>query len=341
VSLVRADLPTITSTVLMTLVLTIIAGERLSPSFALLNRIFLASIPISLATYLAGTNIYGIVPGLGLDDTLWWRISLFPVVPESAFFSALILCINLLDRRLPMRRTCIVLSIYFLIFSGLRSALIGTALALAYHAAVQRGWLRRPRAKMLWLGGTALLFVASLLMSQLLAFAPSIGNEFLNVYLFRSEGGLESSDDVTRTVYRTWLWSEHFRIAAENPIFGIGTHDFAELADAPGDLGVGTGSESFLTGLYARVGLPTLLFLAFFVTMLWRQVRRGNELPCLIALLLFVAMLAYGSFLVPYNFVFLAMIGLLCGRSAEPGAYRPVAKVARRRHGTAPHWKRA
>lgn len=331
VALLRADSATFTSTLLMTLVLVVIAGERVAPSHDLLNLIFLASIPLSLATYLVGTNIYGIVPGLGLDEALRWRISLFPVVPESAFFSALVLCLNLLDRHRAWRRTCIVLAIYFLVFSGLRSALIGMLLALAYHVATSRGWVQRPPAKMFLLGGVTLMFVASLLLSQLLVFAPALGNEFLNVYLFRSEGGIESDDDVTRTVYRTWLWSEHFRIAADNPLLGIGTHDFAALADVPAEFGGGSGSESFLTGLYARVGLPSLLFVAFFVASLWRQVRMHNELPCLVALLLVVAMLAYGSFLVPYNFAFLVMVGLLGARPRTPEALSARASTRRMR----------
>lgn len=314
VALLRGDLSTMTSTTLMSLALLVITGERVSPPPGLLNMVFLASIPLSLVTYLGGSNIYGVVPGLGLDEALPWRISLFPLVPESAFFSAIVLCLNLQDRRLPMGRTCIVLAAYFLLFSGLRSALIGTVLALGFHFAVSHGLVRRPKRQMLLFFAALLLFTGSMLMSQLLTLVPSIGNESVNVYLFRTESGVETGDELARTVYRTWLWSEHLRLAAENPLLGIGTNSFVDLADAPAELVLGSGSESFLTGLYARVGVASLLLVAFFVALLARQLRARHEVPALVALLLFVAMLAYGSFLVPYNFVFLVMVGLLSSR---------------------------
>lgn len=337
VALVRADMPTVSSTVILVVVLIIVSSEQLAPPPALLNLIFLASIPLSLATYLAGTNIYGIVPGMSLDEALWWRISLFPVVPESAFFSAIILLVNLTNRQLAMRRTCIVLAIYFLFFSGLRSALIGTLLALAYDLAVRRSWIRQPLAKMVCLAGATLVFVGSLLMSELVVLVPGLSSEFLNVYLFRSEAGLDSADDLARSIYRGWLWTEHFRIAATNPWFGVGTNDFAMLADDTLAVGVGSGSESFLTGLYARVGLTALLFVAFLVVTIWRQVKAGRHLPSLVALLLLVAMLAYGSFLVPYNFVFLVLMGLLCGSTSQQGA----AVGLRPRHRATARWDAA
>ena len=317
VALARGDFPTVSSTLIMTLLLIVISSERLTPPLALLNWLFLASIPASLITYLAGNNIYGILPGMSLDEALWWRISLFPAVPESAFFSAVVVLANLSCRGLPMRRTCILLASYFLLFAGLRSALIGTLMALAYMVAVRRGWLREPGAIMLWLLGAAVTFVASLLLIDLLTVVPEFNSEFLNTYLFRSKEGLGSVDDLTKSIYRTWLWSEHFRIAATSPWVGIGTNDFALLADTSLKMPVGSGSESFLTGLYARVGLPALLLLGFFVATVKSQVRGGRVLPPAISLLLFVAMLAYGSFLVPYNFAFLVMLGLLCGHAPQ------------------------
>jgi hypothetical protein len=316
VAIARADFPTVSSTVILSATLFVVAGARLAPPPQTLNWLFLASRPGGLISYLAGNSVYGIIPGLSLDEELWWRISLFPVVPESAFFSAIILLVNVLHRDLPMRRTCLALALYFLLFSGLRSALIGTGMALALLFAVDRAWLKSPGAVMRWLLASCIGFVVFLLLIDLIKVAPAFRNEFLNSYLFRMEEGLSSTEDLTKSIYRTWLWSEHLRIAASNPLFGIGTFDFAAISDNSLELGIGSGSESFLTGLYARVGLPALLLLGFFVSTIWRQLKGGRVLPALMGSLLAVAMLAYGSFLVSYNFVFLVMVGLICGSSS-------------------------
>lgn len=318
VALVRSDYPTVTSTALLTGVLIVISEFRIRAPAKLLNFLFVWSIVLSALTFMVGVNGYGIVPGYSYDEFLPWRISLFPVVPESAYFSALVLLLNLVVKDLPLRRMCLLLSIYFLVFSGLRSTLFAAGLVMSYLIAVRLSLLRTPSTKLVFMGLALLIFVGSLLMSQLLTLLPGIEAQFLNVYLFRLEEGIQSPEDVMRTVYRTWLWSEHFRIAEADPIFGIGTFDFSELADPdPGLPSVGTGSESFLTGLYARVGLPVLLLVVFVVLCICRGARLGHDLPLTTGLLAFVAMLAYGSVVVPYNFVFLVMMVLIVGLSPE------------------------
>lgn len=327
VALARGDLPTILTTVLFTAgVMTVLDGA-LKPSTRLLNSLFLASIVVNSLMFLSGRSIYAVLPGLSLDGDLWWRVALFPHVATSAFFALIVLLVNIERRDAPLRRVCATLALYFVLLSGLRSALVAGLIACGYLGLVHLGLLRTPRAKLAYLVGALVLFVASLFATQLLLLLPGFGNETLNVYLFRSEGGLESEADVARSVYRTWLWSEHLRIAAANPVLGIGTFDFAALADYDPTVGEwGLGSESFLTGLYARVGTPALLLIATFVTAIRLRDEPGLHLRTMIALLLFVAMLAYGSFVNIYDFVFLVMLGLL----AERG------RIARRRRNGAP-----
>jgi len=119
-------------------------------------------------------------------------------------------------------------------------------------------------------------------------------------------------------IYRTWIWSEHLRLAAQNPIFGIGTFDFLSLSDFDPLFGDRSrGSEAFLTGLYARVGLPALILVAAFVAAIVNSVKANRHLNAIVGLFLFIAMLAYGSFLNAYDFVFLIMIGLLASARDE------------------------
>jgi hypothetical protein len=327
VAATRGDVPTITSTVLTMLTLMVLTAHRLTPSPNLLNVLFLLSIPMSMAAQLSQLSIYSVIPFLSNDEDVPFRISLFPFVLESAFFSAVVLILNILNRGLVLRRLCMLLSCYFVLLSGLRSAIVGLALALFYYFVVHRLWYWRPAMKMVYFATACVVFVGSLVASQLLLMLAASDNAFVNTYLFRAEAGVQSETELTNVVYRSWLWLEHLRIAAENPILGVGTFDFTELAIEPeGGRTDGTGSEAFLTGLYARVGLPSVLFILFLGLSIWRGVKAGRHEPMMVGLLLLVAMLVYGSFLVPYNFMFLTILSLVCtpgqpGRVAAAGRY--------------------
>ena len=79
-----------------------------------------------------------------------------------------------------------------------------------------------------------------------------------------------------------------------------------------------TGSESFLTATYARVGLPVLILVAAFLSAISRGLRANREICLIVGIMLFVAMLAYGGFIAVYDFTFLSMMGLLAGAAQMP-----------------------
>jgi hypothetical protein len=322
VAAARGDTPTIMNTLLSALTIIVIVAHGLRPPPSLLNVLFVASIPLNAIAFASGIGIYSVVPGFSLDEDLPWRISLFPAVPESAFFSAAIILLNVIRKDLALRRTCLVLATYFLLLSGLRSALIGTLMALFYYYVVHGTWSWRDGAKMAYFAGAIVAMVAMIVTSQLLAVSAVLGDDsFLNVYLFRAAEGIESEADLAARIYRGWLWAEHFRIASANPLLGVGTFDFTAAADYGQVEGrESSGSEAFLTGLFARVGLPAVLFFGFFLASIWKGLRGGEHEQLMIGLLLFVSMLTYGSFLVPYNFIFLIMISYVCTR--PPGIAR-------------------
>jgi hypothetical protein len=313
IALSRLDFATISTVILFTLTVLSISVCNLHPSRRILNYLFLLSIPTALISYLVGFSIYGIIPGLSGDEELWWRISLFPLVPESGFFSSIIILINLTKRRKSVfNYIMILLGLYFLIFSGIRSALIATFLSFLYHVISTRLAPRSSTRKIILFYLCLLVFIISLLMSTLLTLLPTAGNDFLNVFLFRSTEGLNSETDVAKTVYRTWIWSEHLRIASDNPIIGVGSFDFSNLARNEPIKGLtGSGSEAFLTGLYARVGAPVIFLVAFFGLTIGLRIKQSQAISPMVGIIFFVAMLAYGSFIVPYNFVFLIMVGLI------------------------------
>jgi len=190
VAFARGDIQTIESTVLFSSAVIVVFACRLSPSVSFLNALFLASIVLNTALFLLGLSIYAPIPGFSNDGELWWRISVFPAVSSSAYFCLIIAFANLIHRDGIFRRLCLMLSLYFLVLSGLRSALIAGFLAAAYYSLVRFGGLRRTGARVAFLSACVLIFVLSLLSSQLLLLLPSLGNETVNVYLFRLSGGL-------------------------------------------------------------------------------------------------------------------------------------------------------
>ena len=296
----------------LTVLSVLVKGPRV-PS-GLLTTLMLAACLNDPVLYAYERSTYGLLPGMSRDNDLWWRISLFPFVAPSAYFALLVFFVNWLDRNAPLRRTALLLSAYFVVFSGIRSALIAGLVSAFGMWLMRHGGLARPARRTAYLVVAVAAIIVALSFSELLALLPPITNPTVNQYLYRSAEGLATSEDAAKAVYRTFLWAEHLKLAAQNPLFGIGTFDFMERATFdPSFTGDSTGSESFLTGLLARDGLPIVLLLAGFISAAVRTGQR-EAIRLAVGLVLFVAMLTYGSFINAYDFVFLTMLGLLAAR---------------------------
>ena len=315
VALVRGDYQTLASTLLLCSALVVIFAGRLSPSVDFLNRLFLLSIALNSLLFLLGRTIYAVIPGFSTGGEFWWRVSAFPAVATSAFFSLIVFFLNLRHRDAYLRKVCLVVSLYFVLFSGIRSALIAGILAGGYMLLVRARFVKRTPTKVVYLFFAVIVLVSSLFLTQLLLTIPSFSSEGLNMYLFRSAEGLQSQEDAARAIYRTWLWSEHLRIASQNPILGVGTFNFGLVSSIDPLFGA-NGSEAFLTGLYARVGVPAVLLVAALLSAIVRGLESNDDMHILVGLAMFVAMLAYGSFINAYDFVFLVMIGLLAANKS-------------------------
>jgi len=317
IALARGDYQTLASTLLFCSALVVIFAGRLSPSVDFLNRLFLLSIALNSFLFLLGRTIYAVIPGFSTGAEFWWRVSVFPSVATSAFFSLIVFFLNLRHRDAYLRKVCLLVSLYFVLFSGIRSALIAGILAGGYMLLVRAGLVKRTPAKVVYLFLAVIVLVSSLFLTQLLLTIPSFSSEGLNMYLFRSAEGLQSQEDAARAIYRTWLWSEHLRIASQNPILGVGTFSFGSASSVdPLFSDLSNGSEAFLTGLYARVGVPAVLLVAALLSAIVRGLESNDDMHILVGLAIFVAMLAYGSFVNAYDFVFLVMIGLLAANKS-------------------------
>jgi hypothetical protein len=269
IALSRGDFSTIASVGLYSVAVTVILGRQLPVSVSLLNVLLLSSIVVNALMHAMGRSIYAVIPGFTGGGELPWRVSLFPSVATSAFFSLVVVLANLLRSDGVGRRLCIILGAYFLVLSGIRSALSAAGLAMGYLLLVRVGFLKSGRSRFAYVVVSLVVFVASLFAAQVVLVASEVGGAAIGEYLLRTGDGFSSESDVARAIYRTYIWSEHLRIAGDHPLTGAGTFEFTALSTYDPVFGdSSSGSESFLTGLYARGGQTGVLFVAAYVWLL-------------------------------------------------------------------------
>jgi hypothetical protein len=318
VAVSRGDISTILSVSLLLFTFAIFSHLRFYFDADILNYIFLLSVILSVFSYHLGLSDFGYVPGLSYTSSsqgLSWRVSLFPGLPESAFFSAIIFLINLIYPHLVFRRIVVPFSMYFLVFGGLRSAVLATIIAVIYL--LLSSWKVTKNRLLLVIAYFSLLciFLILMLVPNIFMIMSDLGIPFLDSYLFRSIGGGVDPDDLNVTMYRGWLWLQHIKIWLGNWVVGVGTFDFTELVSESIILGhQGTGSESFFTGFLARIGVFSIGFLTVLFSITIRSIWNHEKHIAPISIIFFVAMFTYGSFIVPYNFIFLLMLLLIFGQ---------------------------
>lgn len=313
-SVVRDDAASVRSMALMALVLLWLGGVRHGISVSLLNLLFCVSVLVGAVWFGFGFSDYGLLPGQyleGEDRGIQWRVSLFPHVPESSFFALIVFLANQRLQRGWTRIIACGASLYFVIFSGLRSAIVALLLAELYIL-----WNARARpgsgGRAFQIAGMLVSFVAALLVAGAFAENVELPGGVLGNFLFRSDSMSGQDFALGATMYRAWLWMQHLELFASSPLIGIGTFDFGAVVSESLLSGVEeSGSESFLTAWLARVGLCFLPFLVYLSMLCRRAAASASLFEGAMFLVLGVATLAYGSFLVPYNFMFIVLFVLL------------------------------
>ncbi|MBN2769750.1 MAG: O-antigen ligase family protein [Spirochaetes bacterium] len=318
ISIARNDFTTILSVSLLLFTVGIFSHLRFKLDANKLNYIYLLSVLFSAISYHLGFSEFGYIPGMSHSSEsqgLVWRISLFPSLPESAFFSAIIFVVNLSYSSLVFRRTVIFLSLYFLLFSGLRSAVIATIMAIVFLTLSLWKISKNRYFLMFFCYFLLSSFFFLVLAPNMLLSVLTTDNDVLNRYFFRSISGDLGQEDLQVTVYRGWLWLQHINIWLDNWIVGVGTFEFKNVVMESIISGHnGSGSESFFTGFLARVGIFSIVFLVVFFTAAIRSIRHRKTHVAPIFILFFVAMFSYGSFIVSYNFIFLLFLVLIFGQ---------------------------
>lgn len=314
-AVVRLDLATARTVTVWVLTLLVLVGARPRVRLRTINRLFLLSIGAGVLTTWTGQNPFGYVPDFtrstaGGDPG--WRISMFPFVPESAFFALVVAVVNFWEGRGATRLVAVALGLYYLAFSGIRSAMICGVFAAAIGVAARRVPLRDILFYRVAGMGLALALILGVSSGAVVAWLAGFEIAWLNHLMFRGEDPRLAR--IADALARVEIWRQHWLLFLQNPMFGIGTFDFAELnTSAIPTVQVASGAESGFTTWLARVGVPALLLVLFLYVLHLEALYRRAPAAYVMAAVVGATLLTYGTLLVPYNFVFLVMFCVICG----------------------------
>lgn len=314
VSFFRTDFGTIYNTFILCMVFIAVNNTEVYFSNRILNTLFFLSIIGSVITYYTGSNLFGFIPGMAktnIHQGLSWRVSLFPSLPTSAFFSLLVFTRNYFtEERGGKRYLILALSAYFIILSASRSAIFALGLVFVVNLAAKIfGFYGFRRYLIFSLSALALVIIITIHGASLAGFAKS-DSQFIRSLIFRTTKTDITTEQIKKENFRTWIWSKHMDFYKENPIAGRGDYDFSELiTEEEKSKWRANYSESFFTNLMVELGLLSFLFFGFILTLVKVAVRNNDLTLYSTIISLMVLMFLYGSFMVPYNVIFLLFAG--------------------------------
>ena len=314
VSLVRFDIPTIYNLILFTIPILLIRESRVEVSVSLVNKLFILCIIIGIVMFHLGHHRFGYLPYIhgvpGSEPD--WKISIFPRTPASGFFGLLIILLNYYYSKGKSRFIFYFLGFYFMLFSGLRSTLLIFAIFILFE--IINSFIRfKPRLSYLIFGPLMIFIVIlSLSFNSIIQNYASSNDGFFSSLIAKSTFEKASKAEAGDENYRTWLWGEHLAIYNTNPIFGVGSYDITDYVkyDLYGNDNF-EGSESFFTRWLARIGVFSFLLLFFLWNVYFQSLNNGVKYTYLVPIFIIILMLTYGSFLMPYNFMYILIFGSL------------------------------
>jgi hypothetical protein len=317
-SVIRHDYWSVASTSLFVFSIVVILNSEQKIYLGFLNFLFVLSIFLSIITYQLGLKEFPWFPDFSSDQDLLtgigWRISLFRSRPESAVFALFILAANYAYNRKWTKYLLILPAFYFVIFSGYRSTLILLVLFILLQVVVR---IVQFKSRFLYsFGGIATLFLIFFLVlfqSNVFRTLKFDNQKFLTELLFKSETVYQNDDNFKMSLSRDALWKHHLSIFFDHPIIGIGSEKVQDSFKNKNISGSTTGSESQITRWMASYGIITICLIIFMIQFLNFSIVEGNVFSYYIILLILFLSLFYGSFLVPYNFIFILLFSSIKG----------------------------
>lgn len=308
-SIIRLDVSSITSIFLFGSFLIIIHKFEIATDLQLINRIFLLSIIISIPLFHSGYSIFGYLPGqssTGNNIYLAGRVSMFPNVTVSMYFSLLVFLLNYSFNKDKYKRFFFMgASFYFVYFGISRTALI----ALSFIFILDFILIKFPVKNNITHKFVFPFFLIGIpvgmvfFLDNIIYFLVNLNSDFITSYFFK---GYTDLDDILDDIARTSIWAEHIRIFLEHPL-GLSTAEFDKYISVDLTLSDG-GSESYLTRILMRYGFGAIFMYMFLFSLLNKAIKEKNKyLYKYVYLFIFIG-LTYGSFFVVYNFLFLIFV---------------------------------
>jgi hypothetical protein len=312
-SFIRLDFTSLIAVSLFGLTIFFIDHFKLSVALNLLNSLFIISVLLSIPLYYSGYSQYGFIPGDGgfsNDAFLSGRISMFPNVTVSIYFSFIILLINYFFNENNFQKIVIfIFSFYFIYFGISRTVMIGLAFILLFSGIFKLYPLYKNWFYQLFLP-FVLIFIPILsvfFIEDIISFLVSLNSDFISQYFFR---GHSSVDKILEDIARTNIWAEHLRLFLEHP-WGLTSAEITRYVDPALHLSDGGGSESFLTRILMRYGFGAFFLYLFLMSLLIRSLYEKNHYLYLFVYLFIFIGVTYGSFFVAYNMLFLVFMSSL------------------------------
>ena len=320
--LLRGDLKVVMQLGLFTLGILWISSKNASLHISSLTLVYLLLVVIGIAVnFTTQISPYGLLPGNTAPDFGVWRVSFYPNIAYTGLLSlALVLVLTQTSRVAAQHPFVLIVAIYFLVFSIVRTAIIGVCVYM-----LLRWWFAKFGDRM----GKMILFWATLtsavILNIVIAYSPAIVVGLQNLPLISEiflQGKAELSlEEIYNQIYRPWLWQQQISFFINSPYFmGLGTFEFADIVsvDSVSQI-VSAGTESLLTRMLSIYGLPTILFLSFLLIQLKKHCNARDYWACACFPVVILLMMNWGSVFHPTDAMFLLfMMVLIRGRYAFP-----------------------
>jgi hypothetical protein len=267
--------------------------------------LYVALVIFGAFLWIAGLNLWGLLPGTTSDQYSGaWRVSFFPNIANSGMLSLAMLLILTKDRRTFRSHLLIfALVIYFLLFSFVRTALIGTVLYVGL-----RWWFARrsttPRG-MFWTTIAVAVGINVLMAVSAVAVVYLQDNPIFSRLLLQGASDLDQQQ-VLEQMYRPLLWLDQLNLFVTSPgLMGWGSFESPHIAAAEmlPDL-EGAGTAALSTRLLATYGLPGALFTIYLVSRLWQLAKADDRWACACFAPVFLVNMNWGSVLHPTDALF-------------------------------------
>jgi len=309
-ALTRTDLHSIASILLFNGTIFILYYNKLTINVSFLNKLFMLSVILAIPLYYSGYTDYGFIPGqsqVSSTEVLAGRISLFPNITYSMYFSFIIFLYNVFLNKSKSKYIYLFLSLYFILFGISRTLtmmliFIITILVIHKYISMRNPWLYALIYPILFI---ALPFTMIVNIEFIFNFLLTLDIQWINQYVFR---GHTNTSDILTDMMRLNAWSEHIRIFFEN-IGGVSQVTLKNLINK--EVLFASDTVAFLTRQFSLYGLAAIFFVFFLASILIKSIEEKNIGLYIVIFIFFFLSLLYGPFFNAYNIIFILYISLI------------------------------